>query len=81
MIVGARALHQETAECLEACQDDRIVITRHGKPIAILSGVAGQDLEEVLTGSDPEIAERLQRQRSRPDRTLSHREFWKRLGV
>ena len=80
-IIGIKQLRAAAAEYIAESQDDRVIITRHGKPVAVLTGVEGADLEEVLTGSDPEIAVRIQGQRKRKRRTLSHSAFWKRSGV
>jgi hypothetical protein len=38
---------------IKAAQADRVLITRHGKPAAILFGVSGLDLEELLTLANP----------------------------
>ena len=43
------------AETLEQCQDEQIVITRHGKPIAIVRGCQGYDLDDILFFSNPAI--------------------------
>lgn len=80
-VIGIRQLREATTEYIAESQDDRVIITRHGKPVAVLTGVEGADLEDVLTGSDPEIAARIQRQRKRKRRTLSHAVFWKRAGL
>ena len=37
--------------CIEDAQHKRVVITRHGKPIALVIGVEGMDEEQVQLGS------------------------------
>ena len=34
-------------------QRDRVLITRHGKPVALLIGVEGEDLEDLMTRGNP----------------------------
>ena len=34
-------------ECAKEAQHERVVLTRRGKPIAVIAGVAGMDLEQI----------------------------------
>ena len=45
--MSVRDLQKKVKLCIDASQKDRIVLTRHGKPAAILVGVEGQDWESV----------------------------------
>ena len=38
-------------------------MTRHGKPVAVLSGVEGMDVEDVLLGQDRAFAKHIQTRR------------------
>ena len=40
--VTARDLQKKVKECVDWSQEDRIVITRHGKPAAVMVGVAAR---------------------------------------
>lgn len=40
-------------KCVEESQIDRVVITKHGKPTAVLVGVEGDDWEDVVLQTDP----------------------------
>ena len=51
--VGVREAQAQLSGLVERSQKERIVLTRHGQPIAILTGVKGKDLEEVLLAQDP----------------------------
>ena len=51
--VSVRDLQKKVKECVEESQIDRVVITRHGKPIAVLVGVEGNDWEDVVLQTDP----------------------------
>jgi len=39
--------------CVNDAQRERVVITRNGKPVAIVVGVEGLDAEQLEFGSDP----------------------------
>lgn len=65
------------SEYCERAQTERVLITRHGKPLAIIIGVEGQDLEEVLTVSNPDFWRMVEERRAEP--TLSEAELRRRL--
>jgi prevent-host-death family protein len=45
--VNARDLQKRIKECVDMSQQDKVVITRRGKPAAILVGVEGKDWADV----------------------------------
>ncbi len=51
-------------------QEQRVVITKHGKPACILIGCEGYEIEDVLTAADPSFWKMLE-QRRRKGSTLS----------
>ncbi len=51
--VTVRDLQKKVKECVDDSQEDRVVITRHGKPAAVLVGVEGEDWESVVLETDP----------------------------
>jgi len=65
-IVGSRQAKAALSQCLDQAQRCRILVTKHGKPAALLVGVRGESLEQILLGSDPDIWKLLEaRRRSR----------------
>lgn len=54
-IVGSRQAKAALSRCLEQAQRTRILVTKHGKPAALLVGVRGESLEQIVLGSDPGI--------------------------
>lgn len=46
--ISLRDLQRKTRESVDAAQKDRMVVTRNGKPAALLIGVEGQDWESVV---------------------------------
>lgn len=60
----------ELASFLDRAQTESILITRHGKPAAVLLGVEGEAIEELLTASSPEFWAMIEERRANP-RTIS----------
>jgi len=64
--------------CIRAAQRQKVVIIRNGKPLAVVVGVKGKDLEQVELGYSDKfwkmIAER------RKQKTITREELEKRLG-
>ena len=53
--VTVRDLQKNVKDCVDKAQDDRVVITRHGKPAAVLVGVEGEEWEAVVLQTDPKF--------------------------
>jgi hypothetical protein len=51
------------AACVSEAQRDRVVITRNGKPVALVVGVEGLDAEQLELGSNPAFWELIARRR------------------
>lgn len=64
--------------CVQEAQRERIVITRNGKPVALLIGVEGMDLEQIELGHSGKFW-KLIRQR-RGQKTLSRAQLEKRIA-
>ena len=77
--ITVRDLQKKVKECVDNAQRDRVVITRHGKPAALLVGVEGEDWEDVLLQSDPAFWKLIRARRKQP--TLSLEELKRQLGV
>lgn len=68
------AMHEAKAKLSEyvvASQKDGVIITNHGKPVAIVIGVEGEDLEDLLTRADPKFWEMVERVRGQPTMPLA----------
>lgn len=65
---------------LERAQHERLLITRHGRPVALVIGVAGESLEDLLTSADPELWRMIAARRG-GGRTVSARTARRRLGL
>jgi prevent-host-death family protein len=64
--VTARDLQKKVKECVDAAQNDRVVVTRRGKPAAVLVGVEGRDWEDVVLQSSPDFWRLIEERRRQP---------------
>ena len=76
--VPVRELQKKIKECIDEAQGDRVVITRHGKPAALLIGVEGEDWETVILETDRAFWKLIQQRRKQP--TISLEELKARLN-
>lgn len=76
--VSVRSLQKRVKECIDGAQKDRVVITRRGKPAAVLFGVEGQDWEDIVLQMDPAFWKLIEERRKRPSTSLE--EFEKKLA-
>lgn len=76
--ITVRDLQQKIRECVEAAQKERVVVTRHGKPAAVVIGVEGLDWEDVVLSMSPSFWKMIERRRQ--EKTVSMEEMRKRLG-
>ncbi len=75
--VTVRDLQKKIKEYIDEAQEDRVIITRRGKPAAVLVGVEGDDWETVILETDPTFWKLVQRRRKQP--TVSLEELKARL--
>lgn len=50
--------------CISASQHERVVITREGKPVALIVGVEGMDAEQLQLGSSDKFWKLISERRS-----------------
>ena len=75
--VNARDLQKRIKQCVDISQQDQVVITRRGKPAAILLGVEGKDWDEVVLQSSSRFWKLIEERRK--ESTLSMKELRTRL--
>jgi len=75
--VNARDLQKKIKQCVDVSQQDRIVITRRGKPAAVMVGVEGMDWEEVALQTSSYFWKLVEERRNQP--TISMKELRKRI--
>jgi len=63
--VNVRDLHDRTTEILRRVKEgDPVVVTRYGKPIAVIRDLAEEDLEGLAIMSDPKLRKGLEEARA-----------------
>lgn len=77
--ISVRDLQKKIRESVQAAQKDRVVVTRHGKPAALLIGVEGQDWESVVLQTSAPFWKLIEKRRK--EKTVSMREVKKRVKV
>src|SRR5437870_12186687 len=65
------------AACINDAQHERIVLTRNGKPVALVVGVEGLDAEQLDLGSNPAFWELIARRRRQ--RTITRAQLEERI--
>ena len=75
--VNARDLQKKVKECVDMSQKDQVVITRRGKPAAVMVGVEGKDWEEVVLQTSATFWKLIEERRKEP--TMSLKELRTRL--
>jgi prevent-host-death family protein len=73
-IVGVRTAQQHLSGLVADSQRQRVILTRHGRPVAVLTGVEGQDLEDVILASDAKFRAFIRERRKDKGPYLSHEE-------
>ena len=64
--VNARDLQKKIKQCVDVSQQDRVVITRRGKPAAVMVGVEGKDWEEVALQTSSTFWKLIEERRNEP---------------
>jgi prevent-host-death family protein len=67
---------------IEACKTSPVVVTKNGKPTAVLVSVSDQDdLDSILLACSPRFQKLLERSNRQIDKSggIPHDEFWQRV--
>ena len=75
--VNARDLQKKIKKCVDMSQQDQVVVTRRGKPAAVMVGVEGKDWEDVVFQSSSVFWKLIEERRNEP--TMSMKELRARL--
>ena len=76
--ISVRDLQQKISKCLQAAQKDKVVVTRHGKPVVLMTGVEGYDWEDLFWATNAAFWKMIQ-QRRKEDKGIPLEEARKRL--
>jgi prevent-host-death family protein len=70
--VTVRDLQKHVKKSVDAAQGDKVVITRKGKPAAILIGVEGEDWETVVLQTSAPFWKLIEKRRREKTVSLKH---------
>src|SRR5262245_57638479 len=73
-VVALRDAKESLSRYVEKAQKERILITRHGKPAALMIGVAGEALEDLITVADPRFWSMIEARRREPSMRIEELE-------
>jgi prevent-host-death family protein len=76
--ISVRDLQRKIKDTVDAAQEDQVVVTRNGKPAAILIGVEGKDWEDVILQTSPSFWELIRKRRE--EKTVSMKKMKERAG-
>ena len=79
-VATATEIGSDFAEYLKASEREPVVVTRRGRPVAVLLRTAGgEELERLLMGHSPKLQRILEaaRKRFREGAGIPHETFWK----
>ncbi len=80
-LMGLRAAKQDLSGAVKTAQREGIVITNHGRPSAVILGVEGYDLEDVVRMASREFWTMIQDRRKEEGRGHSSNAVRKLLGL
>ncbi|UCD85550.1 MAG: type II toxin-antitoxin system Phd/YefM family antitoxin [Deltaproteobacteria bacterium] len=75
--ISVREFQKKIRESVDAAQNDRVVLTKNGKPAALLIGVKGQDWESVVLQTSAPFWKIIEKRRK--EKTIPIREMRKRM--
>ncbi len=67
--ISVRELQKRVRDCVNVSQRDRIVVTRHGTPTALIIGVEGADWESLALQTNPSFWRMIEKRRK--EKTIS----------
>ena len=68
--ISVRELQKHVRDCVKASQRDRVVVTRHGAPTALIIGVEGSDWETLALQTNPTFWRLIEKRRAEPTISL-----------
>jgi prevent-host-death family protein len=79
-VVALREAKASLSGYIEKAQKDRVLITKHGKPAALVIGVEGEEMEDLLTMGNPRFWEMVEARRQ-SNQTVALQDVRRQLGI
>ncbi len=77
--INVRDLQKQVRHCLTVSQKEQVIVTRHGKPVAVVTGVEKYDWEDLLLATSPSFWRMIEERRKEQGIPLA--EARRRLGL
>lgn len=74
--INVRELQQHVRDCVKTSQRDRVVVTRHGIPTALIIGVEGTDWETLALQTNPSFWRMIEKRRAEQTISLESMRKW-----
>ena len=75
--ISVRDLQKSVKQVVDSAQTERVIVTRRGRPAAVVLGVEGKDWETLVLETSPAFWELIEARRGEP--TISSHELERRL--
>lgn len=75
--INVRDFQKKIRETVDTAQTERVVLTRHGEPVALVVGLEGMEWEDVVFQTSRPFWKMIEKRRTQ--KTVSLREMRKRL--
>ena len=69
--ISVRELQKRIRDCVKVSQRDRVIVTRHGIPTALIIGVDGTDWETLALQTNPAFWRLIEKRRAEPTVSLA----------
>jgi prevent-host-death family protein len=79
-MASTREMKAKLSEYLKLAREEVVVITRHGKPAALLEPISEEDLEEILYETSDQFRRLIERRRESPGAGVTLATLKRRLG-
>mgnify|MGYP001572069778 CR=1 FL=1 len=80
-IVGVREAQKRLGGLIDSSQEEAVVLTRHGRPTAVLRGVGGRRAEDVIVEEGGKFWGEIEAARNDRRPLVSHEEVKRMFGV
>jgi prevent-host-death family protein len=69
--VSVRDLQKNVRKCVDVAQGEKVVVTRRGRPAAIVIGVEGEDWDDIALRMNPAFWKMIEERRREPSVSLA----------
>jgi prevent-host-death family protein len=79
--INVREARMKLAELMDEAQREPILVTKHGRPLVLITGVDGADLGSVILEGSKKFWEEIERRRASTRPRVTHEELVAKYGL